>query len=114
MFNEMLREDEVRDLYQVIDRWIAQEGEGALLERRAEAEALFRRVGITFAVYGEGGDPERLIPFDLVPRIFSAAEWDIVERGSIQRAKALNAFLADVYGQGGNCAARPRRAKPGL
>jgi len=94
----MLCDGNVRDLYQTIERWIAENGVEALLQRRPEAEALFRRVGITFAVYGEGGDPERLIPFDMIPRVFSANEWDIVERGSIQRAKALNAFLADVYG----------------
>jgi len=98
MFNEMLRDGEVRDIYRTIEQWIAVDGVAALSKRIPEAEALFRRVGITFAVYGEGGDPERLIPFDAIPRVFSAAEWDVVERGSIQRAKALNAFLADVYG----------------
>ena len=98
MFNEMLCDGNVRDLYRTIERWIEAHGVDALLQRRPEAEALFRRVGITFAVYGEGGDPERLIPFDMIPRIFSAQEWDIIERGSIQRANALNAFLADIYG----------------
>ncbi len=98
MFNEMLCDGDVRSLYRTIESWIAANGVEALLQRRPEAEALFRRVGITFAVYGEGGDPERLIPFDMIPRVFSSREWDIVERGSIQRAKALNAFLADVYG----------------
>jgi len=95
MFNEMLCDGDVRSLYRTIESWIAANGVEALLQRRPEAEALFRRVGITFAVYGEGGDPERLIPFDMIPRVFSSREWDIVERGSIQRAKALNAFLAD-------------------
>ena len=68
--------------------------------KQAEAEALFRRIGITFAVYGEGGDPDRLIPFDMFPRVFSAAEWARLERGIKQRARALNAFLVDVYGRG--------------
>ncbi|KAK0348239.1 hypothetical protein LTR94_038018, partial [Friedmanniomyces endolithicus] len=65
-----------------------------------EAEAIFRRIGITFAVYGEGGDPERLIPFDLLPRIFTANEWRILDKGIRQRARALNAFLHDVYHRG--------------
>ncbi|MFZ1468841.1 MAG: circularly permuted type 2 ATP-grasp protein [Paracoccaceae bacterium] len=68
--------------------------------KQAEAEALFRRIGITFAVYGEGGDPDRLIPFDMFPRVFAAAEWARLEKGIKQRARALNAFLVDVYGRG--------------
>lgn len=90
--------DAPRPEYREVARWIAEHGTEALMARRAEAEALFRKVGITFAVYGEGGDPDRLIPFDIIPRVFSAAEWDVIERGSIQRARALNAFLLDVYG----------------
>jgi len=97
MFNEMYRGDDIRPEYRLIQDWLNANGPDALNEKRAEAEALFRRVGITFAVYGEGGDPERLIPFDMVPRIFSATEWDRIEAGSIQRAKALNAFLTDIY-----------------
>jgi uncharacterized circularly permuted ATP-grasp superfamily protein len=101
MYSEM-REDQggVRPEYASVARWIEESGVDALLARRAEAEALFRKVGITFAVYGEGGDPDRLIPFDIVPRVFSAKEWERIERGSIQRARALNAFLGDVYGAG--------------
>jgi uncharacterized circularly permuted ATP-grasp superfamily protein len=68
--------------------------------KQAEAEQLFRRIGITFAVYGEGGDPDRLIPFDMFPRVFTAAEWARLERGIKQRARALNAFLVDLYGRG--------------
>ncbi|MEH6775447.1 MAG: circularly permuted type 2 ATP-grasp protein [Cereibacter changlensis] len=68
--------------------------------KQAEAEALFRRIGITFAVYGEGGDPDRLIPFDMFPRVFTSGEWARLERGIKQRARALNAFLVDVYGRG--------------
>ncbi|MEL6584745.1 MAG: circularly permuted type 2 ATP-grasp protein [Pseudomonadota bacterium] len=93
----MYHGDTVRPQYRLIKEWIDSIGPDALMARRAEAEALFRRVGITFAVYGEGGDPERLIPFDMVPRVFSATEWDRIESGSIQRANALNAFLKDVY-----------------
>ncbi len=68
--------------------------------KQHEAEALFRRIGITFAVYGEGGDPDRLIPFDMFPRIFANDEWRKLERGIKQRARALNAFLVDVYSRG--------------
>ena len=99
MFDEMLTGSGNRPEYDTVAAWIERHGANSLLSRNAEAEALFRQVGVTFAVYGEGGDPERLIPFDLIPRVFSAREWDIVERGSIQRAQALNAFLADVYGE---------------
>ena len=65
--------------------------------KRREAEVLFRRIGITFAVYTEGGDAERLIPFDLIPRVLAQAEWQRLRQGLEQRARALNAFLHDVY-----------------
>ncbi|MEN9832772.1 MAG: hypothetical protein RLZZ487_2377, partial [Pseudomonadota bacterium] len=68
---------------------------------RIEAEMIFRKVGITFAVYGEkdedGSGTERLIPFDLIPRIIPAHEWHSLQRGLIQRVTALNKFLHDVY-----------------
>lgn len=98
MYNEMFRGSELRSEYNLIKAWFEKHGPKALLERQDEADALFRRIGITFAVYTEGGDPDRLIPFDMVPRVFNEEEWSIVERGSIQRAKALNCFIADVYG----------------
>ncbi len=97
MFNEMYRDGEIRPEYRLVADWLEANGPDALNEKRAEAEALFRRVGITFAVYGEGGDPERLIPFDMVPRVFSHTEWQKIEAGSIQRTRALNAFLTDIY-----------------
>ena len=65
-----------------------------------EAEiSLFHRVGITFAVYGEEAGTERLIPFDIVPRIMPAAEWRMLETGLRQRVHALNLFIADIYGE---------------
>ncbi|MBL8530740.1 MAG: circularly permuted type 2 ATP-grasp protein [Hyphomonadaceae bacterium] len=101
MFDEMrTQEGAVRAPYQAIAEWLSATGEAALRGRQAEAEALFRRIGITFAVYGEGGDPERLIPFDLIPRVFGASEWRRLSRGVRQRARALNAFLYDVYHRG--------------
>ena len=57
----------------------------SLVTKQNAAEELFRRLGITFAVYAEGGSTERLIPFDLIPRILDRSEWDLVERGCIQR-----------------------------
>jgi uncharacterized circularly permuted ATP-grasp superfamily protein len=66
-------------------------------QKREEAERAFHRVGITFAVYGEESGSERLIPFDIVPRIISGDEWKVLDRGLRQRVQALNAFLHDVY-----------------
>ena len=99
-FDEMGAGDTLRAEYRAVADWLSRNSIEDLKTKRAEAAALFRRIGITFAVYGEGGDPERLIPFDLVPRVFSAAEWDRIDRGVKQRAKALNLFLQDVYNEG--------------
>lgn len=91
----------VRPHYQGYAKWLLQQSEELMRSRRDEAEMIFRRVGITFAVYGakdEGQtDTERLIPFDLIPRIIPAEEWRMLERGLIQRVTALNKFLHDVY-----------------
>jgi uncharacterized circularly permuted ATP-grasp superfamily protein len=65
--------------------------------KRKEAEVLFRRMGITFLVYGAGQSSERLIPFDVIPRVLTAAEWSVIERGCLQRVAAINAFLVDIY-----------------
>ncbi len=97
-FNEMYTGDgAVRNIYQRYARWLTALPDGTLERRNAEAELLFRRLGITFAVYGEADDAERLIPFDIVPRIFGAAEWQRLELGLKQRVRALNAFLHDIY-----------------
>ncbi|MFN3844767.1 MAG: circularly permuted type 2 ATP-grasp protein [Paracoccaceae bacterium] len=90
----------VRAPYAQLEDWMQAMPAELRQMKQAEAEALFRRIGITFAVYGEGGDPDRLIPFDMFPRVFSGAEWARLERGIKQRARALNAFLVDVYGRG--------------
>jgi len=87
----------LRPQYELIRRWL-QETPGDVLDlKRREAELLFRRIGITFAVYNDGGDPERLIPFDIIPRVLDAEEWGLLSRGLSQRVKALNAFIRDVY-----------------
>jgi uncharacterized circularly permuted ATP-grasp superfamily protein len=89
---------EVRPLYAPIQRWLEDSPPELLEARRKQAELLFRRIGITFAVYGQAEASERLIPFDIVPRVISPAEWERLDRGLRQRVGALNAFLADVYG----------------
>lgn len=99
-FNEMFNEGHVRSPYAKLSGWIEQMPAELRQMKQAEADALFRRIGITFAVYGEGGDPDRLMPFDMLPRIFTQSEWRKMERGIKQRARALNAFLRDVYGRG--------------
>ena len=90
---------DIRSPYAEIARWLRATPRETLYRKRQEAELLFRRIGITFAVYGEGGDPERLIPFDLIPRILARSEWERLSDGLRQRVRALNAFLADVYGK---------------
>ena len=90
---------DVRQAYRKLQAWLEETPLDILTLRREEAETFFRRIGITFAVYGEGGDPERIIPFDIIPRIIEAAEWRFVSEGLIQRVRALNAFIADVYGE---------------
>src|SRR4029079_2006143 len=77
--------------------WLKQTPPDVLEFRRKEAELLFRRIGITFAVYGDAEAQERLIPFDVVPRILTGPEWKLLERGLKQRVKALNMFLRDIY-----------------
>ncbi len=99
-YNEMYDQDRVRAPYALLSDWIATMPAEIRQMKQAEAEALFRRIGITFAVYGEGGDPDRLMPFDMMPRVFLQEEWRKLERGIKQRARALNAFLRDVYGRG--------------
>jgi uncharacterized circularly permuted ATP-grasp superfamily protein len=87
----------LRPAYRELARWLEQVPPDVLEFRRREAEVLFRRIGITFAVYGEAEGQERLIPFDVLPRILAAAEWDILRAGLEQRVKAINLYLGDVY-----------------
>lgn len=81
--------------------WLASQPTESLERARQDADLLFRRVGITFNVYGDEAGAERLIPFDLIPRVLSGSEWATLERGLQQRVQALNAFLEDVYCEGG-------------
>jgi uncharacterized circularly permuted ATP-grasp superfamily protein len=86
-----------RDHYRGYFNWLNSSPEQTLTQRRAEADLLFRRVGITFTVYGDESGTERLIPSDVIPRIITADEWDYLERGLAQRVRAINLFLADIY-----------------
>jgi uncharacterized circularly permuted ATP-grasp superfamily protein len=91
----------VREHYRGYERWLAEQASDVMQSRRDEAEMIFRRVGITFAVYGakdeDGHGTERLIPFDLIPRVIPAQEWREMEKGLAQRVNALNRFIHDVY-----------------
>ncbi|HEX2841710.1 MAG TPA: circularly permuted type 2 ATP-grasp protein [Hyphomicrobium sp.] len=87
----------VREPYGAIAAWLDSVRVEELRKKSAEAELLFRRTGITFAVYGDAEAAERLIPFDMIPRIISAAEWRRLSAGIEQRVKALNAFMYDIY-----------------
>jgi uncharacterized circularly permuted ATP-grasp superfamily protein len=87
----------VRAHYQGFADWLQRTPADKIAQKREEAERAFHRVGITFAVYGEDSGTERLIPFDLVPRIIPAAEWRTLEQGLKQRVRALNLFLHDIY-----------------
>ncbi|WP_242150657.1 circularly permuted type 2 ATP-grasp protein [Sphingomonas sp. BAUL-RG-20F-R05-02] len=78
--------------------WIEGTPAAELRRRQQSAEATFRQLGITFAVYGDSDASERIIPFDIVPRIFLASEWARLSEGLVQRVEAINAFLDDIYG----------------
>ena len=93
--------DQVRPHYKNYLDWLTRQDPQAMRGRREEAEMIFRRVGITFAVYGDkdedGSGTERLIPFDLIPRVIPAHEWREMQKGLVQRVTALNRFIHDVY-----------------
>ncbi len=100
MFDEMGgNEGSVRPAYVELSRWLKEVPPDVLDFRRREAELFFRRLGITFAVYGDPEAQERLIPFDIIPRILSASEWQFLQRGLEQRVKAINAYIKDAYGR---------------
>ena len=103
-FNEMTADGlahhasaEVREHYREFCGWLRRQSAETIERKRAEADLTFRRVGITFAVYGDDAGTERLIPFDTIPRIIPAAEWKQLQTGLVQRVKALNMFIHDIY-----------------
>lgn len=97
-FNEMLGPDgQPRAPYKALAEWFSGMSPAEMRRKSREAETIFRRLGITFAVYGTAEATERLIPFDIVPRVLAAAEWRRISAGIDQRVRALNAFLHDIY-----------------
>ena len=97
-FDEMLEPDgTVRMAYSRYGEWLEGASKSFLSRKDAQADLMFRRLGITFTVYGDGAATERLIPFDIIPRILDPKEWDFLARGTIQRVDAINAFLDDIY-----------------
>jgi uncharacterized circularly permuted ATP-grasp superfamily protein len=87
----------IRPVYANYAKWLEGKDFSQLAQKSRDAELLFRRVGITFAVYGEEEGAERLIPFDVIPRILVASEWSKLSKGACQRVRALNMFLHDLY-----------------
>jgi uncharacterized circularly permuted ATP-grasp superfamily protein len=98
-FDEMYADGSstVHGHYREFKAWLNEQPPEVIANKRAEADLIFRRVGITFAVYGNDAGTERLIPFDIIPRIITATEWAQLEAGLLQRVKALNMFIHDIY-----------------
>jgi uncharacterized circularly permuted ATP-grasp superfamily protein len=97
-YNEMFADDGgVRPHYGAMNDWLKQQTPDIIADKRRQADLMFHKVGITFAVYGEEDGAERLIPFDIIPRVFPKSEWSALERGLRQRVQTLNMFLHDVY-----------------
>ena len=97
MFNEVYKESKVRKPYNKIIDWAKSLPKNLIVKKKNEAESLFKKIGITFSVYNNFDSTERLIPFDMFPRILSSQEWKKIETGVVQRALAINAFLNDIY-----------------
>jgi uncharacterized circularly permuted ATP-grasp superfamily protein len=97
-YDEMRAADgELRPHFRALAEWLAETPAERVAEKRREADLLFHRVGITFAVYGDDAGAERLIPFDTIPRVIPKAEWEALAKGLRQRVSALNRFLHDIY-----------------
>jgi uncharacterized circularly permuted ATP-grasp superfamily protein len=97
-FDEMIKADDTsREPYQKYSEWYAGQDRAHLIAKSQDAENIFRKTGITFAVYGHADSSEKLIPFDIIPRIISGREWRKLAQGIEQRVIALNAFLDDIY-----------------
>ncbi len=97
-FDEMLTADkEPRTPYRNYYDWYSRQDPARLVAKSRDAENIFRKTGITFAVYGHADSSEKLIPFDIIPRVISGREWRRLAQGIEQRVLALNAFLDDIY-----------------
>src|SRR5262245_14502436 len=105
-FDEMRSSaDGVRAPYRAVASWLQHTPMEAIEAKRREVDAFYRRAGITFGAYGAVDGHETTIPFDIIPRVIAADEWTFLERGLVQRVRALNAFLADAYGKREICRA---------
>jgi uncharacterized circularly permuted ATP-grasp superfamily protein len=99
-FDEMVTKDGgVRPQYESLGNRLQHMGLGELVRRKGKAEKALFSSGITFTLYGEQGSEDRILPFDIIPRIIRADEWSTLEAGLVQRTLALNAFLNDIYGK---------------
>src|SRR5664279_3734786 len=97
-YDEMFQADgTARPHFQLVQEIIQSLSDGQLLRYKHAAERLLLQLGITFNVYGDTAGAERIFPFDLIPRIVPAHEWERIERGLKQRIHALNAFIGDIY-----------------
>ena len=100
MYNEVYKKSKVRNFYCEIYDWAKSLPKNIIVKKKNEAENLFKKIGITFSVYNNFDSTERLIPFDMFPRIISGTEWKKIKKGVIQRALAINSFLNDIYNTG--------------
>ena len=99
-YDEMFdRAGRARPQYAPLFERLAQVDPAELRQRQSAADLAFLNQGITFTVYGQKDGTERIFPYDLLPRILTAAEWEVIERGLTQRITALNLFLKDIYGE---------------
>jgi uncharacterized circularly permuted ATP-grasp superfamily protein len=98
-WDEMYGENQVRAQYQNVFEFLGRIPADELGKKEELAKRLFMSQGITFTVYSSGEGIEKIFPFDIIPRIITAFEWDFIEEGIKQRLKALNLFLKDVYNQ---------------
>ncbi|RYZ45307.1 MAG: circularly permuted type 2 ATP-grasp protein, partial [Sphingobacteriales bacterium] len=96
-WDEMCADDSVRDQYRQVVEFMSKLSIEELNKKEDLAKRLFMSQGITFTVYSSGEGIEKIFPFDIIPRIITAAEWRYIEKGITQRLKALNLFLKDVY-----------------
>ena len=92
--------EQVRPAYRQLHRRLLSAEPGELYQKQQAADLFFLHQGVTFTVYSEAENTERIFPYDLLPRIITAAEWAVIERGLIQRTTALNLFLKDIYHKG--------------
>jgi uncharacterized circularly permuted ATP-grasp superfamily protein len=96
-WDEMYKDSSVREQYKKVLNFLQQLSIEELSKKEELAKKLFMSQGITFTVYSSGEGIEKIFPFDIIPRIITASEWNYIEKGIEQRLKALNLFLKDIY-----------------